>query len=423
MKTRGARQHPSSTSKLHRRAATTALALAILLVPAAVVTGSAQAQTFKVHSFTGGADGGDPIAALIMDAEGNLYGPSFFGGDLTYCNGYGCGTIFKVDTTGKETVLYSFTGPPGDGALPGAVVLRDAKGNFYGTTYVGGSGGCNIGMTGGCGTVFKLDTTGNETVLYNFAGGSDGANPTSSLIMDAQGNLYGTTSLGGTSGFGTVFKLDSTGKETVLHTFTGYPEDGAEPLAGLVPDAKGNLYGTTVYGGNSGRCNNGGIFGCGTVFKVDENGNETVLYSFTEGTLDGNYPEASLIWEATGNLYGTTEAGGESSYGTVFKVDEKGNETKLFSFDIVDGAFPAGTLVSDAKGNLYGTTAGGGASDTYGVVFKLDKNGEETVLHNFELTYGAYPNAGLVRDAKGKLFGTTYLGGSADHGTVFELTP
>jgi uncharacterized repeat protein (TIGR03803 family) len=104
-------------------------------------------------------------------------------------------------------------------------------------------------------------------------------------------------------------------------------------------------------------------------------------------------------------------------------VDEKGNETKLFSFDIVDGAFPAGTLVSDAKGNLYGTTAGGGASDTYGVVFKLDKNGEETVLHNFELTDGAYPNAGLVRDAKGKLFGTTYLGGASDHGTVFELTP
>ena len=268
--------------------------------------------------------------------------------------------------------------------------------------------------------MFKLDKTGKETVLYSFAGGSDGENPVAGLVWDAKGNLYGITSLGGASGYGTVFKLDKAGKETVLHSFTGPAGDGAEPMAGLTRDAKGNLYGTTVYGG-SGTCKNGGLDGCGTVFKLDKTSKETVLYSFPGTESDGTYPDAGLVPDAAGNLYDTTFGGGASGAGTVFKLDKTGKETVLYSFDGADGANPVAGLVWDAKGNLYGTTYNGASG--YGTVFKLEKTGKETVLHSFVGTDGAHPYAGLVRDAKGKLYGTTYLGGSSDRGTVWKLTP
>ena len=412
------------TSGTRLRAVSIALALAIVLVPAVLVTEPAEAQTFKVlHTFRGRAQGGEAYAGLIRDAKGNLYGTTYLGGSKCY---EGCGVVFKVGTTGKETVLYNF-GLGRDGGGPYGTLVSDAAGNLYGTAEYGGRGSHKVCALG-CGVVFKWDKeTGKETVLYSFKGtDGDGAYPDAGLVWDANGNLYGTTSEGGAYGGGTVFKLDQSGKETVLYSFGAAQGDGNLPLAGLVLDANGNLYGTTSEGGIGG-CNYGG--GCGTVFKVDKTGNETVLYSFTGGT-DGGFPVFGyLVRDAAGNLYGTTDSGGSSACtngcGVVFKVDESGNETVLYSFSGTggDGANPDAGLVWDAAGNLYGTTFAGGASG-YGTVFMLDTTGTETVLHSFKVSDGGNPYDGLVRDAKGNLYGTTSCcGRSGGQGTVFELTP
>jgi uncharacterized repeat protein (TIGR03803 family) len=248
-----------------------------------------------------------------MDTAGNLYGTTQNGGSGGGCS-FGCGTVFKLAPAGNETVLHSFTGSPGDGGRPVAGLIMDTAGNLYGTTAEGGSGTCTVinGVpVSGCGTVFKLDPAGNETVLHSFTGGSDGIQALAALIMDQAGNLYGTTELGGSFGFGTVFKLDPSGNETVLHTFTG-GNDGATPFfAGLIMDTAGNLYGTTF---------NGGASGYGTVFELDTAGNETVLHSFTGSPGDGASPPAALIMDKAGNLYGTTLIGGASGFGTVFKL-------------------------------------------------------------------------------------------------------
>jgi uncharacterized repeat protein (TIGR03803 family) len=351
---------------------------------------------------------------LVRDAAGNLYGTTGGGG-------FSNGVVFKLDTTGKETVLHRFSGT--DGRFPSGGLVRDAAGNLYGTTSSGGAFGW--------GSVFKLDTTGKETVLYSFTGGTDGSEPSAGLIRDAAGNLYGTTVSGGTSPFpyGVVFKLDPSGKETVLYTFTG-GADGGFP-SGLIRDAAGNLYGTAG-GGGSPAC--GAENGCGVVFKVDTTGKETVLYSF-DGS-DGAYPFQDLTRDAAGNLYGTTlsVAGGGLNYGVVFKLDTAGKETVLHSFRgyPADGAFSVyGTgrgLVRDAAGNLYGTTDSGGAFND-GLVFRVNTTGKETVLYSFTGGLdGGNPSVGLVRDAAGNLYGTAVTGGADDCGddgcgVVFKLDP
>ena len=397
-------QHRAWTSERGRRAASGALALAIVLVSAVLATRPAQAQTFSVlYAFTGGADGGNPATGLIRDVKGNFYGTTVGGGAS------GVGVVFMLDTSGKETVIHGFTGTGGDGAEPLAGLVRDAAGNLYGTTRFGGVG---------FGTVFSLDKTGKETVLYSFSGGADGGYPVYGyLVRDAAGNLYGTTSYSGTSGYGTVFMLDKTVKETVLYNFTGSGGDGAEPWGGLVRDANGNLYGTTVLGGGS-----GGYNGYGTVFKLDKTGKETVLHRFSGAPGDGANPVAGLVRDASGNLYGTTSEGGTEGRGTVFKVDKTGNETVLYNFTGTggDGGTPYAGLLRDAAGNLYGTTVNGGIG--YGTAFKLDQTGKETV---YRLNYpeGGIPYAGLVLDAKGNLYGTALEFGSFHYGTVFKLTP
>jgi uncharacterized repeat protein (TIGR03803 family) len=404
-------QHRSWILRIHRRAAVAGLALAIMLVPAVFATRSAQAQTYAydvLYRFTDSSDGGFPWAGLALDAQGNLYGTTNTGGTFARY-----GTVFKVDTTGKETVLYSFTGG-GDGANPSARLVLDAQGNLYGTTTGGGEYGC--------GTVFKVDTSGKETVLYSFGStGEDGANPGAVLVLDAQGNLYSTTFYGGADNEGTVFKLDTSGNETVLYSLGSTEGDGANPNAGLVLDAQGNLYGTTT-GGGAGKE--------GTVFMLDTSGKETVLHSFTGTGGDGAYPEESgLVLDAQGNLYGTTTVGGAGNEGTVFKLDTSGNETVLYSFGLSkNGRNPIAGVVLDAQGNLYGTTYYGG---TYGkgTVFRVDTSGKETVLHSFSGRNGdgAEPLAGVVLDAQGNLYGTTLDGGDPacnegyGCGTVFEL--
>jgi len=360
---------------------------------------SAQAQSFTVlYAFTGGVDGAYPIAGLAQDKGGNLYGTAYAGG----ASGYG--TVFKLNKTGKQSVLHSFTGGK-DGGIPWANLVRDPAGNLYSTSSGGG--------TGGNGVVFKLDTTGKETVLHSFSGGRDGAAPRAGLILGPNGSLYGTALAGGASGAGVVFKFAKNGKERVLHSFTE-PPDGAYPQAVLLTDSAGNFYGTTVTGGTA---------GAGTVFKLDKTGKESVLYNFTGGA-DGEFPAAGLIMDAVGNLYSTTSQGGALGYGAVFKLDTTGSETVLYSFTGgADGAYPYAGLVMDATGNFYGITIQGGTSG-FGALFKLDTSGVETVLHNFTGgADGGFPYAGLIMDAVGNLYGDAQTGGTSGFGTVFELTP
>jgi uncharacterized repeat protein (TIGR03803 family) len=391
------------------RAASAVLWLAIVLVPALVAPGSVRAQTFTVlYTFTSTADGQQPDASLIRDGAGNLYGTTQYGGTKG-----GFGTVFKLDTTGKETVLLSLAGTP-DAEDPYSGLTRDKAGNFYGTTLYGGT-------QGGFGTVFKVRPNGKKILLHSFAGTPDGEDPRSVLVRDSAGNLYGTTQYGGTQGgFGTVFKLDTKGKLTLLHSFAGTP-DGEDPYAGLLRDKAGNLYGTTLYGGSGG--------GFGTVFKLDAKGKLTLLHSFT-GTPDGEDPQSGLLRDAAGNLYGTTHYGGTNGgYGTVFKLNAKGKLILLHSFaGMPDGVNPYSRLIRDPAGNFYGTTFYGGTLG-YGTVFKVNAAGKLTILHSFNYSPdGGNPIAGLILDKAGNLYGTTSAGGDlscgfSGCGTVFEVTP
>ncbi|MGE5056322.1 MAG: choice-of-anchor tandem repeat GloVer-containing protein [Acidobacteriota bacterium] len=385
------------------------LCLAIALSSMVLGAGAAQAQTFTTLFSFNNSDGANPQASLIMDAQGNLYGTTSSGGT------YGFGTVFKLDPSGKETVLHSFAGNLEDGGTPVANLIADVSGNLYGTTDQGAT-------PAGGGTVFKLDPSGNETILHSFTGGSDGGNPESGLVMDAQGNFYGTTFAGGAYGFGTVFKVDLSGNETVLHSFTG-GSDGYMPHGNLIMDAQRNLYGTTFSSNNPAQGN-------GVVFKLDPAGSETVLYTFTGGG-DGAWPNA-LIMDAAGNLYGTAGFGGNPNCysgqgcGTVFKVDPSGNETVLYSFTGGSDGQGPGSLIMDAQGNLYGTTSSGGAYG-YGTVFRLNPSGSETVLHSFTGgNDGMLPSGGLIMDAANNLYGTTYGGGASNNcyggcGTLFKV--
>lgn len=312
------------------------------------------------------------------------------------------------------TVLYSFKGRPADGSGPNGTLIRDAAGNLYGTTSLGGRFGSS-----GFGTVFELNTAGNERPLYVFGKNpGDGKNPLSGVTMDSMGNLYGTTVNGGASGNGSVYKLSQQGL-TILYSFAGGQTDGANPVSNLVRDCCGNLYGTTENGGLG---NNKG-----TVFRINKNGGETLLHTFWGG--DGAEP-GSLLGAGAGIFYGTTVNSGTgvgaSKFGTIYKIDSTGKETVLYRFQgKPDGQFPPGGLAMDSSGNLYGTTVKGGAFG-FGTVFKLDSNANETVLYSFtgEID-GAGPQGGLVLDNAGNLYGTTPNGGDASCqcGVVFKLDP
>jgi uncharacterized repeat protein (TIGR03803 family) len=396
-----------------------------LLLASVVAVQPAQARKFKVlHTFHG-RDGAYPTGGLIVDTAGNFYGVTGEGGTSNRCP-HGCGTVFKLTRSGAETVLYSFTGKSGDGKYPANLesLTRDAPGNIYGTTFEGGDPATCGGS--GCGIVFKLDEKGKETVLHTFGHGRDGLEPASGLVRDTADNLYGTTEAGGANNGGTVFKISKTGKYTVLYSFA-FPggSDGADPVGGLIRDSADNLYGTTFYGGG------GCTFGCGTVFKLDSKGNETVLYRFTDGA-DGAFPLGRLLRDAAGNLYGTASGGGNfgcfdgEGCGVLFKLDMTNRETVLYTFTGgADGKYPYAGLVRDSLGNLYGTTLNGGNSG-WGVAFKLDATGTETVSHNFSSgSDGAYP-LGLLGDAAGNLYGVSNSGGDLNCGqigcgTVFEI--
>jgi uncharacterized repeat protein (TIGR03803 family) len=268
----------------------TFLALCLLVI---LPSQRAYAQQYQVlYSFHGAADGGTPYAGVIRDRAGNLYSTTYYGG------AFGHGAVFKLDRANNETVLYSFKGAPSDGSNPYAPLTRDTAGNFYGNTYIGGQDDL--------GTIFKLDSAGNETILHDFAGIAgrppDGGAPFAKLLRDQEGNLYSTTLEGGSRGWGTVFKLDPTGRLTFLHEFSG--DDGGQPITGLIHDNAGNFYGTAEYGGR---------FDLGVVYQIAPTGDYTILHSFND--RDGSLPYGGVVRDGAGNLYGTTLIGGAFQQG------------------------------------------------------------------------------------------------------------
>ena len=390
-----------------RRAVSATLASLTMITVAITATPLAHAQNFNsfstVYSF--GSTQGDavnPSAAFVIDAQGNMYSTTATGG------AFGYGTVYKIAVTGKESVLYSFTGIAGDGATPQGPVIVDAQGNLYGTTEYGGDLSCPNSL--GCGTVFKLDTAGNETILHTFTGTGDGANPIGGIVTDSQGNLYGTTISGGPQGAGVVYKLDPSGTETVLALESG---------TGIFLESGGNLYGT----------------GQDWVFELTAGGNLITLFGFP------SFSDATpgVVTDGQGNFYGSVTFGGYEhkkrpiGSGFVYKADSHGNVTILHEFcgagspaSCPDGAWPYGGLVTDSAGNLYGMTSHGGKGGN-GLVFVIDPStGNESVLHNFmSQESGPYrPMANLAIDGQGNLYGTTQLGSPTRAGAAFDmLTP
>ena len=381
-----------------------------------------------LYSFTGASDGGNPATTLTFDSSSNAYGTTVVGG-------LGYGTVFQLKHAGggwTETVLYSFTGD-GDGKNPYGGVTLDAAGNLYGTTVAGGTGGTCSGD--GCGTVFKLTKSGstwNQSVLYSFTGGKDGFGPGGGVVFDKKGNLYGTTPDGGAHSAGTVYELSPTHggqwKERVIHSFTGGSDGSTGSLGVLLFDKAGNFYGIAELGGDN---------GAGTVFKMSPGAGGkwkfSTLYGF-KGQPDAGFPYGGLTSDAKGNLYGTTYYGGKNGVGSVFKLklDSGGkySESVLYSFKPAnDSNFPTSTLTFDTSGDLYGTTSAGGESGCgCGTVFKLTpgsgRRWKESTVHRFTSNPdGAYAYYGVVRDHVGNLYGATTAGGAQNQGALFELTP
>ncbi len=492
--------------------------LLFVIACAFAATSGAQAQTYSVlHSFQYFPHGASPYAPLYRDSSGNLYGTTNGGGP------YNAGVVFEIDSAGNETVMHMFTGGT-DGGHPTAGLVADSAGNLYGTAYQGGIAGTGVGKLG-AGVVYKIDTSGRFQVLYSFTGGADGSGPFAGVILDAEGYLYGTTYDGGAqpNSLGVVYKLSASGQETVIYTFQGENGlggvDGAHPYAGVTADRAGNLYGTTESGGADGSDGvvyklspsgqetllfsfgsngvgipsgggvildaAGNIYGAGgvVVFKLDPKGNFTKLadlysgvfpsglkrdasgnlYFATQHYPSGRWPNgavlkldtggkvsvlykfegamissgmalpvpnlgsglnASVILDSAGNIYGSSPLAGTA--GIVYKIDAGGGVTWLHNFvPAGGGTWPRTGLTLDPAGGFYGTALWGGGSGDDGVVFKLNPAGHETVLHTFKggATDGARPSTGVVLDQAGNLYGSTGLGGPNNAGIIYKLTP
>jgi len=413
-----------------------ALFLALAFAATCALPATAHAQTEQVIYSFAPRTGAFPPAGLIFDAQGNLYGTAGSGDESA-----GHGAVFELSTGAggawAQTDLEIFP-HIGTGWNPDAGVVADRSGILFGTTSQGGSS--TTGCSEGCGVVFQLGQAEkgqwSETVIHTFVGGIDGNSPRAGVILDSEGSVYGTTAYGGSDDNGMVFKLSSHGwKESILHTFTG-GVDGGVPSASLVMDASGSLYGTTYSGGNTEECPKTG--GCGVVFELSNSHGvwkETILHTFTGG-VDGANPLSNLIFDANGNLYGTTYTAGDlnacsgAGCGTVFELS---HESKGWKTTVIrsfgggdDGANPGAGLIFDAAGNLYGTTKQGGIGN-HGTVFELSPSTGAwnlTLLHAFTgHPDGVYPLGQLVFDTAGNLYGTTEAGGVEGSGTEYEITP
>lgn len=404
--------------------------LAILGALIIWIAGEATAQTVKtLHSFArNGKDGYTANNNLVFDSAGNLYGVTFNGGV------YGFGTVFELSPKSgggwTEKILHSFADNGIDGFAPNGPLILDSAGNLYGTTSAGGPKNAGV--------VFELVRSSggsfSESILYSFKGYTkathDGVEPWSSLVFDSKGNLYSTTRYGGANNQGTVFELSpaSGGKwtEKILYSFSKTGASGCDPLGGLLRDSSGNFFGTT---------NGCGTTGYGNVFElslVSSTWTETVLHSFAENSTDGGEPNGTLVSDSLGNLYGTAGLGINSSWGMVYELTPQSGgtwqETVLHSFTGgTDGATVSSSVTLDASGNVWGTTQAGG-SKGHGTLFELTSvlgGWNETVVHNFVISGSQpyFPSSSVIFDASGNAYGVTNYGGSADSGTVYEVIP
>jgi uncharacterized repeat protein (TIGR03803 family) len=455
-------------------------ALGRLLVFFTVILTLASAATASwkesvLYSFQGGTDGATPVGGVVFDQQGNLYGATQDGGSSSCHSIVQCGTVYQLAPPAKqgdpwiETVLYVFKGnASNDGASPYGGLVIDGAGNLYGTTGYGGTGDCVLlGSKLGCGAVFELSPpkqkgdAWTETVLYSFPSAKQGYVPAGDLVFDSAGNLYGATLFGGGNGTtcdgfyqycGAVFELSPPktkgGKwtEKVLHGFKG-GTDGANPNGGLVFGSKGTIYGTTYSGGNQ-NCKYQGSVGCGTAFQLTPstgNGGSwtgKVVHRFNYSSSDGSNPVAGFVIDLNGNLYGTTLGGGPGPGGTVFRLSPSSKrpgtwtEKILHAFSGNQGGYdPEACLIFDSSGSLYGTTNVGSGGTLHGSVFRLkppNKKGGAwafTTLHGFPgAPDGEFPAAGLVFGKNGDLYSTTQGGGTGTScsgycGTVFQVTP
>jgi uncharacterized repeat protein (TIGR03803 family) len=363
-----------------------------------------------LHSF-GGTDGRESNAGLVQATNGNLYGTTYYGGTKD------SGEVFEITPAGTLTTLHSFCSKSSctDGEYTYATPVQGTDGNFYGTTYLGGSKEL--------GTVFKITPSGTLTTLHTF-GGTDGSQPLAGLVQGSDGNFYGTTYMGGSQGDGEIFKITPSGTLNTLHSFCSRAacKDGRNPFAGLVQGTDGNLYGTTLEGGAK---------GFGTVFKITPSGTLTTLHSFCtqSGCPDGQFPQTGLVQATNGNLYGTTIAGGTYGDGTIFEITQSGKLTTLYNVcsqsGCPDGNYLYAGLIQATDGNLYGIMDVGGANSA-GTIFKITLSGTLTTLYNFcsqsGCPDGQYPAGGLVQATDGNLYGTTADGGANGYGTVFSLS-
>jgi uncharacterized repeat protein (TIGR03803 family) len=383
-----------------------------------------QAQTLTtLYSFcseTGCADGSTPYAELLQARDGSFFGTTYTGGSNDG------GTVFRIDMKGKFRTVFSFCSQTGcaDGSGPYAGLLQAPNRNFYGTTESGG--------TNSAGSVFKLTPSGKLNVLHSFDG-SDGFTPYAGLVRAPDGNFYGTTGGSGSGAdiSGTVFKVSPGGKLNTLYQFCSKTNctDGANPW-GVLIEKDGNFYGTTSAGGTH-ICKTRGEekIGCGTVFTITPNGKLTTLYNFCSqggsNCTDGVTPLAGLIEASDGSLYGTTSGGGANADGTVFRITAKGKLSTVHSFQGADGSNPYSGLLQASDGYFYGTTTFGGTNNS-GVIFKLASTGKLTTLYSFcsqtNCRDGSFPHAALAQAASGRFYGTTSAGGAADSGTVFSLS-
>ncbi len=366
-----------------------------VLLAAVFLPFSAGAMTL-LYSFTNGADGSQPYAGLTPGSDGNFYGTTFAGGTNRF------GSVFQITPAGVLTPLHSFSFL--DGETPTAALAQGTDGNLYGTTFSGG-------LSYLYGTVFQISTNGLFNSLYSFTNGPDGSEPYAGLAQDGAGVFYGTTFAGGSNGYGGVFQITSGGALTPLYSFTN-GADGAQPDAALLFGADGNFYGTTTTGGSN---------GAGTVFRITPGGALTPLYSFTNG-LDGAEPVAALAQAQSGLLFGATYAGGSSGNGTLFKVTTNGAFTAIYSFTGgIDGAAPGAALAAGSDGNFYGATSAGGANGN-GALFKITPRGLFTPIYAFTGgTDGASSYALLAPGADGDFYGTTQYGGRDGLGAVFKI--
>lgn len=411
----------------NRRVRNAAIAGLAIASAVALLANAAWASTTKVvYSFAGDEDGEYPDTELVMDAGGNLYGTTVLGGD------FGSGTVFQLTPSGSgwtHTVLHSFTSGP-DGGQPYGGVTLDAQGNLYGTTVTGGIGGCE----GGCGVAYRLSRSGSswtETVVHSFTGGLDGSGPGVGVTLDQHGNLYGMTPTGGRHGLGVIYRIrlaqPGAGSLKVLHAFSGQPDGSTASKGRLIVDGAGHLFGATTVGGANDQ---------GEVFELRRapagQWQIKTLYSFA-GQPDAGFPYGGLTFDPAGNLYGTTYYDGANDLGSVYQLHRgtggAWSERVIYSFKGgADGSFSISNVVFDANGNLYGTTSeGGAAACSCGTIFKLTPDAQghwtESIVHTFSGSPdGSNPYNGLVADA-GTLYGTTVHGGVDDEGSVFQFTP